>query len=83
MHESSVPIAPAQMPLKNDSADVFSKARVLNFNLKLHQHPFFVFVISECSGLSGTFHNLVDTINILTGSREFSIVSRLLYLEIR
>ena len=45
-------IAYAQMSLINANADVFVKARDLNFCFSLHLHPCFVYASSEDSGES-------------------------------
>ena len=52
LHEISVLIAYAQMPLINTHSSVSSYARGLNFGPSLHLHPYFVYVSREDFGNS-------------------------------
>ena len=60
VHEILVLIAYAQMSLINTHSDVFSKTRCLNFGLKRHLHPYFVYTGSKGSGESAHIHKCAD-----------------------
>ena len=51
----------AQIPLFNNIADVFNGSRSLHLSLRLHQHPFSDFGVSniECEGESVRLYRLV------------------------
>ena len=52
VHEISVLMAYAQMPLINAHTDVSSQTRGLIFHLSLHICPYFVYASSEGSNVS-------------------------------
>ena len=53
-------IAYDQMPLINAHADVYSKARGLNFGLSLYLHPCFMYTSCEGSGEPSMFDDAIS-----------------------